>query len=151
MNIVEFLHQWQVLLIPFSVVIITQLLKLVFESGKHGFSLAHLNSYGGMPSTHTAGFTSLTLMVGFVEGFTTSLFAVTAAVAAVVIRDAVGIRWSLGLHGKVLNHMLESLPKKEQEKLPHKLHDRLGHTYPEMFAGLIIGGLLTVIFYSLLS
>ncbi len=104
-----------------------------------------------MPSSHTAVFVSLTTIIGLVEGFDTPLFFITAFVTAVFVRDAVGIRWELGQHGKVLNHIMTTLPEESQKKFPEKLQERLGHTPKEATVGFIIGTVLTVLFFLLLQ
>ncbi len=146
----EFLHTWQVLIIPLAVMIISQVIKVVLESRKEGgFKWRHLNNYGGMPSSHTALFVSLTLIIGFTQGFSSPLFIMAGILAAVFIRDAVGIRWQLGFHGRVLNRIINTLPKEDREKLPKKLEERLGHTEGEAIAGGVLGVLLTILFYVL--
>lgn len=147
----ELLHNWQVLWIPATVLIISQCIKLVVEWKRgEGFHVEHLNSYGGMPSTHTALFTSVTLMVGIVHGFATPLFALAIFTAAAIIRDAVGIRYALGTHGKLLNHLIDLLPEERQKEFPDNINERLGHTYTEAFAGFILGIVLTLILVALI-
>lgn len=90
-------------------------------------------------------------MVGLVAGFATPLFAVTAFVAAVFIRDAVGIRYALGFHGKVLNHLIETLPEKVRTTFPKHLEDRLGHRPIEALVGGAVGLVLTLLFYWMLN
>lgn len=145
---IEMLQQWQVLWIPLAVMIISQTIKIALESAKEGkFKWSQLNSYGGMPSSHTAMFISASLMVGLVAGFHSPVFAVTVFLTAVLVRDAVGIRWALGFHGKILNHILQTLPEEERKKLPYRLQERLGHTEGEIFAGAVLGILLTALLY----
>ncbi|OGY86838.1 MAG: hypothetical protein A2233_05300 [Candidatus Kerfeldbacteria bacterium RIFOXYA2_FULL_38_24] len=146
-----FFQNWQNLIIPVTVTIVSQFIKILLESHKYGFKWSHLNNYGGMPSSHSAGFTSLAVTIGLTTGFYSPLFAMTLFVALAFIRDAVGIRWSLGKHGQVLNHLLVKLPQVERAQLPHRLKDRLGHTYPEALAGIILGIILTAIFYTLIN
>lgn len=142
--------QWEVLLIPLAVLIISQVTKVVLDSGKKGFLWSHLDSYGGMPSSHTALFISLTLTIGFHEGFTSPIFALALFTSAAFIRDAFGIRWSLGFHGKVLNHLIRTLPEEERKRFPKHLEERWGHTQGEVLAGAVLGVLLTVLFYALI-
>jgi len=149
---IEFLREWQVLLIPLCVMIISQTIKVSLQRIRDGsFGWNQLNSYGGMPSSHTAMFVSASFIVGLQEGFTSSLFAVIFFVTGVTIRDAMGIRWSLGFHGKVLNHLIQKLPEEERKLFPKKLHDRLGHTQNEVLAGAALGLLLTLLFYLLIN
>lgn len=142
---IAFILQWQVLVVPFAVMIISQVIKTAIDYRARGFQWRALNSYGGMPSSHTALFVSLTIMVGFVEGFASPLFAAIAFISAVFIRDAVGIRWSLGFHGQVLNHIIANLPEQEQKQFPKHLEERLGHRPVEVVAGGIVGLALTML------
>lgn len=148
---ITFLIEWQALVIPSAVLIISQFIKVALESKRDGFQWKHLNSYGGMPSSHTAFCVSVAIMAGILEGFTSPVFAVAAMVCAVFIRDAVGIRWSLGFHGKVINHLIQTLPAEERTQFPKKLEERLGHRPLEALAGGIIGTVLTIVFYIALA
>lgn len=141
----ELLDHWHILWIPFAVMIISQLAKLVLEVPEHGFRLRRINSYGGMPSSHTALLVSLTLLIGLQAGFTSPLFAVTAFVAAVFIRDAYGIRWQLGFHGQVINHIIAEMPEDKRKQYPKHLETRLGHTPAQVAVGAIVGVVLTLV------
>lgn len=152
LQFVIWLGDWQVLLIPFAVMIISQIIKVTLESKQKGkFEWAHLNSYGGMPSSHTAMFVSASLIMGLTEGFSSSVFAVTLFLTAVLVRDAIGIRWALGFHGKILNHLIRTLPENERKHFPKQLQERLGHTPKEALAGGTLGALLTILFYFLIN
>lgn len=137
--------EWQVLCIPLVVLIISQGAKIFLERKSEGLQWKNFNSYGGMPSSHTAMLVSLLMMVGFVEGFSSTLFIVTGFIAAIFIRDAMGIRWSLGFHGKMINRLIRELPPEERKYFPVKLNERLGHTPQEVLAGGIVGVVLTVL------
>ncbi|HLD21632.1 MAG TPA: divergent PAP2 family protein [Patescibacteria group bacterium] len=141
-----------ILFIPIIVVIITQMVKIALEFPQHGLQWKRFNSYGGMPSAHTAGLVSLDLVVGLLAGFTSPLFAVTTFIALVFIRDAIGIRWSLGFHAKVLNRLIHTLPEEERQhlKLPNHLEERLGHRMIEVIIGALFGIICTFLLYGLL-
>jgi hypothetical protein len=147
LSMIELLQQWEVLLVPLVVLIISQLIKVLFTGKPAGSRWQQLNSYGGMPSTHTALFVSLTLVIGLTEGFRSPIFFLSAFVAAVFIRDAVGIRQYLGLHSTVLKQYLNSLPKEAQTILPERMKERLGHTSAEAAVGAALGAVLTVILH----
>ncbi len=147
----DFLIHWQLLIIPLAVMIISQFVKVVLETKATGFEWRHLNSYGGMPSSHTAFFVSIALMLGFVEGFDSAVFMLGAFVALVFIRDAVGIRRALGHHGKVLNYLLQKEHPEARKDLPEKLEERLGHTEAQVIAGAVLSVLLTTLFYALIK
>lgn len=143
----DIFHSWMPLWVPIVVVIITQLIKVTIEIPQNGFQLKNMNSYGGMPSTHTALCVSITTMVGLTAGWTSPLFALAAVVSIITIRDAVGIRWELGYHGQILNHLIHTLPAEKRKNFPPHLIERLGHTPLEAFAGGVVGALLTILIY----
>ena len=98
---------------------------------------------GGMPSTHSATVSALAVSVGLREGFDTSLFAVAAVFALIVMYDAAGIRRAAGLHAQLLNQLMEELG----QVIP--LKELLGHTYLEVAVGALIGGLVALGAYRL--
>lgn len=147
----DWLREWFPLWIPLSVVIITQFIKIVLEIPKNGFVLKNFNNYGGMPSSHTALCVSISTVIGLVEGFSSPLFALSLMVSIIFIRDAVGIRWELGYHGRMLNKLIHLLPKEDHHGFPKHLEERLGHTPIEALSGGIVGTLLTWILYIIVT
>ncbi|MCW1929922.1 MAG: divergent PAP2 family protein [Candidatus Kerfeldbacteria bacterium] len=147
----ETLHSWMPLWIPIIVVVVTQLIKIIIEIPQNGFQWRNMNSYGGMPSTHTALCVSMTTMIGLTAGWSSPLFALASVVSIITIRDAVGIRWELGYHGQILNHLIHLLPAEKRKTFPQHLIERLGHTPLEAFAGGVVGAILTIIIYALVN
>lgn len=139
---ISFIKDWQVLIIPVIVMVVSQIIKLVREDKK--FDWRQINSYGGMPSSHTAMLVSLVITAGWFAGYTSALFAVTFIVAAIFVRDAVGIRWKLGFHGKIINRIIRELPEEDRRHFPRNLDERLGHTPQEVLVGAILGAVLTL-------
>jgi hypothetical protein len=101
---------------------------------------------GGMPSAHAAGVTSLASSIGLYEGFDSYLFAIALFFAIIVIFDAQGVRRASGKQAQILNKLLDDIywKKKIQED---RLMELLGHTPVEIFAGIAIGILLSLLFY----
>jgi len=128
-----------------------QTLKLFLYSLLEGrFQWHRFLDTGGMPSTHSATVSALAVSVGLREGFDTSLFAVAAIFALIVMYDAAGIRRAAGLHAKLLNQLLEELG--EVVRLGPRqgpLKELLGHTYLEVAVGALIGGLVALGAYRL--
>jgi len=127
----------------FSIVaagILTQAIKILL-SKLHGHHVhaADLVVTGGMPSTHSALVTALALSIYFTEGMTTT-FLVAAALTAIVLRDALGVRRTAGEEGKIINQLIT---KTKLEVNP--LHYSLGHTPAEVAVGVIIGLMTSVI------
>jgi len=124
--------------------IINQIIKVIVEMFKGEFSWPSLLSYGGMPSSHAAIVTSLTIVMGYYNEIKSPEFAITIILAILIIRDASGIRLQLGNHGKILNKLIKELPDKKEYKFP-VLNERFGHKNIEVAIGIIISIILTSI------
>ncbi|HCM23186.1 MAG TPA: acid phosphatase [Ruminococcaceae bacterium] len=91
---------------------------------------------GGMPSSHSAFVCATAFASGMVCGFSSVEFALGVALAAVVIYDALGIRWEAGLHAKAINQ----LEVKVEPKTKHTpLETSLGHQPSEVICGGLLG------------
>jgi acid phosphatase family membrane protein YuiD len=101
-------------------------------------------SSGGMPSSHSSTIIAAMLGIGLFEGFNTSLFALAAALAMIVIYDAAGVRRQAGIHAQKINEMINLLlqghPISEKE-----LKEVIGHSPIEVVGGVILGGLIAVL------
>jgi acid phosphatase family membrane protein YuiD len=93
---------------------------------------------GGMPSSHSALTASLTHAIGLYIGFGTALFALSFAVAMVVIYDATGIRRQAGKHAEIINKMIMDLASGHHLK-EEQLREVLGHTPMEALGGTLLG------------
>ena len=96
-------------------------------------------STGGMPSAHSALVSSLATSVGIAQGPGSSLFAVTAIFALIVMFDAQGVRRAAGLQARMLNQIVEELVKQHHWPRRAKLAELLGHSRHEVFAGFLLG------------
>ncbi|MCX6740148.1 MAG: divergent PAP2 family protein [Candidatus Parcubacteria bacterium] len=135
---------YNLILVPFLALIIAQLIKVIIDSTQGKFSWSNFNNYGGMPSSHSAMVAALATELGLTFGFTSGYFAIAFAFAFLTIRDAVGLRYQLGYHGKIINKLIKDLPDDKEEKYPY-LQERLGHTYIQALAGIILGILIAII------
>lgn len=88
---------------------------------------------GGFPSSHTAGVSTLVTGLYILEGLNSTLI-VAICLAAIVIRDAMGVRLEVGKHSKLLN-----------TKFKTKLNEKAGHTPIEVIGGMILGILIALI------
>ena len=144
--LVEILNN-KVLVIPFLVLIITQVFKTIYFSIKNKkLDLFTLLTTGGLPSSHSSLVSSLATVVLKVNGAGTAEFAIAVILAIIVMYDASGIRKAAGEHAKILNEMME---EKEyySSKEYKKLKELLGHTKLEVFIGLLTGIFLTIVLY----
>jgi len=101
---------------------------------------------GGMPSSHAAGVSALSTSIGVSYGFDSALFAVTLVFTLIVLFDSQGVRFSTGKMAGVLNKMLDDIYWKK--RLDDKqLKEFLGHTPIEVFAGIAIGIIVSLLLY----
>ena len=96
---------------------------------------------GGMPSSHSATVTSLAVTIGMVEGFGSTIFALAIVFAGIVMYDASGIRRAAGMHAQLINDLVQELAHLFDEGFqPTALKTLLGHTYPQVIVGSLLGG-----------
>ncbi len=138
----------KILIISLISGLFAQLLKIVIKSIKaRKFKASTFDDYGGMPSAHTAFLSSLLTSIGFYEGIYSTLFAVCFIIAAILVRDAVGIRMELEKQGRIIKKLVGVNNFEKKLNVEDELADRMGHTYPEVVVGGLIGILLAAILY----
>src|SRR3990167_3330475 len=99
-----------------------QLLKLVIYWFNHkSLSWHDLVVTGGMPSSHSAFVISLATIIYLVEGNTTA-FAISLVLAFIVIRDAFGVRRSVGEEGLIITKIVKKM------RMKMTTHFSMGHT-----------------------
>ena len=140
-----------ILLLPIISGFIAQTIKFFIKTNQQNFSFKKIAAYSGMPSGHSAMVVSLTAIAGLQEGFDSPIFAISLILAIIVIRDALGIRRYLGIHGKTLNILVKDLKEDKflDEKYPHLL-EKIGHTPAQVIVGGLIGLFVSLLGYYLL-
>lgn len=96
---------------------------------------------GGMPSSHSAMTCAMMMMVGFTEGFSSSVFALAFCFSGVVMYDAAGVRRSTGKNAAVLNRLIDRLANDGTFDEEH-LKELVGHTPIQVLAGALLGVLV---------
>ena len=95
---------------------------------------------GGMPSSHTASVAALATFCGLDFGFDSPYFAISAVFGMIVMYDATGIRRASGMQAELLNDLVVELRQLlSQGFAPKPLKELLGHTYLEVFVGMLLG------------
>jgi acid phosphatase family membrane protein YuiD len=95
---------------------------------------------GGMPSAHSASVSALATSIAVMYGLSHPYFALAAVCATIVMYDATGIRRAAGQHAQLLNDLVEELSHLFDEGFqPRALKTLLGHTYPQVLVGTIVG------------
>ena len=70
---------------------------------------------GGMPSAHSAFVMALTVSMGLNYGFDSAYFAMSAALASVVMYDAAGVRRAAGKQAAKINRIIKHLMEKSSD------------------------------------
>src|SRR3989338_10752925 len=121
-----------------------QLVKLLIIFFRHkSLSWHDLVVTGGMPSSHSAFVVSLATIIYLAEGVSTT-FVISLVLALIVLRDAFGVRRTVGIEGKQIEKLLKL------NKLKSKFHYSMGHTPLEVLVGAALGlvSSLLVFFFS---
>lgn len=132
---------------------LAQGLKPVFLYIKTGkFDIHETIACGGFPSSHTSTVVALLMAVGYSEGFTSSLFAVTAIFAFIVIYDAVNVRYYAGKNIQLTKQLIEDLESNTQLRFSdpiyhEKIKDVLGHRFVEALGGIFLGIMVSTVIY----
>ena len=116
---------------------------------EHRFDFRWVFLTGGMPSTHVAGVTALSVSVGRTMGFDSLLFAACAVFALIVLFDAQGVRRVTGLLAKTANRMIQDLYtnrdwQHEEEARLERIKELSGHTLREVLGGAAVGTLVAL-------
>ena len=127
---------------------VAQVLKVIFVFiWDRKLDFKRLIGSGGMPSSHSSFVVALAFSVGFVEGFQSTAFAISFAIAMVIMYDASGVRRAAGQQARLLNRMVEEWGKGDFSRTEKKLKELLGHTPIEVFAGALLGVMIAVLRY----
>jgi acid phosphatase family membrane protein YuiD len=116
-----------------------QAIKMLIDFTKSGrIKPGYLVSTGGMPSAHSAMICGMATSIGLGAGFDSPIFALSVAMAIVVMFDASTVRRAAGLQARLLNQIIDEIFK-EHHFSQRKLAELLGHTRLEVLMGMIIG------------
>ena len=105
---------------------------------------------GGMPSGHSATVSSLACITGLVYGLSSFEFAFTMILAIIVCHDAMGVRMETGKQSMILNEIIENFDIMFSDELAEvKLKEMVGHTMPQVIAGISLGILDAIVVYNI--
>lgn len=97
---------------------------------------------GNMPSAHSATVVALATVIGLRDGLGTSVFALAALFAAIVMYDAVMVRRSSGEQGIAIQKLI----KEQKSSVPFPRAAK-GHTPLEVVVGGILGGVIGLVVF----
>jgi len=118
---------------PFSIIVIVM---IAAESLKQLISGVKDNTWfatGGMPSSHSAFAMSLLLVVGTIDGLSSTTFAIASVLAGYIWYDAAFVRSKVGEQAKALNILQQF----------EAFSERVGHSVAEVIAGIVFGAVMT--------
>lgn len=130
-----FFHN-NIIFVPVVAYVVATSLKALYFLHIKEFSLKRVLWTGGMPSGHSAFVMSLSTAIGMKNGFSDDLFALSLVFSAIVIYDAMNIRFQSGLHAKAINNIAN---KKEP------FNESLGHLPSEAIMGGLVGIIVAVL------
>ena len=131
---------------------IAHILKLIINTiMTKEFSIERLFGDGGMPSGHSSIVTALAVSIGLFKGFDTAEFAIAFIFAAVVMRDAMGVRLETGKQAasiiKIADLLNDYFTEYDDKIRTDKLKVLVGHTPLQVVCGSILGAVVSIIFY----
>ena len=152
----------------FSAWLIAQILKnAIYFIKNRKLTLERIMGAGGMPSSHSAAVCGLAVMIARTDGMASSIFAMAAGFALIVMYDASGVRRAAGMHAREINQIKNIIDEYEaahhpgkdgnigmdtigdinaeniEEKKEH-LKEFIGHSPVEVFLGALIGVIVGV-------
>ena len=114
----------------------------IIDQPKVSSVLLPLAPSGGMPSAHSATVVALAAIIGMVNGMDTPVFAVALLFAAVVMYDAMMVRYSSGEQGEAILAIL----KEVKSNIKHPKVAK-GHLPSEVAVGTLIGVVTAVVVF----
>lgn len=127
---------------------IAQALKVIINSVMaKRFAWESIFASGGMPSSHSAFVTSMTVVVAAQYGLGSANFAIAAAFALVVMYDACGVRRAVGEQAKVINNIIEALNENSAMGGEKAIKEILGHSPFQVAMGCLLGFAIGLLFY----
>lgn len=127
------------IIVPLLLWIAVQTFKVIWDLiTTKKFNFKRILGAGGMPSSHSAVVTSLAMLIGKSEGFSSPIFAMAVIFACVVMYDAAGVRRAAGKQAQLLNKIVNT-PGLSGVQVQEKLVEVLGHTPIQVFVGALLG------------
>jgi len=133
------------ILVPLIALIVAQVLKLIIEAAKGNLNWSNLYGYGGMPSAHSATVAALVTQIYLTTKQVVPALAVAIVFSFFLIREAVGLRQHVSKLSVMVNRLIENLPESKESRFA-SLPERLGHTFPQVLVGILMGVLVSVLY-----
>jgi hypothetical protein len=127
--------------------ILAQLLKVIVGLIQtRQFRVERFLDTGGMPSSHTALVTTLTIGVALYSGISSAVFSITLIFSMYIVFEAAGLRQEVGKQARVLNELVDEMLKTHHFSRS-RLKELVGHTWAEVSVGFLVGLLVSWVAY----
>jgi acid phosphatase family membrane protein YuiD len=127
--------------------LLAQLLKVIIGYRQtRRFRIERLLDTGGMPSSHTALVTTLTIGVALYAGISSAMFSITLIFSMYIVFEAAGLRQEVGKQARVLNELIDDLLVTHHLNTS-RLKELVGHTWGEVSVGFLVGLLVAFVAY----
>ena len=140
----------KIFIAPAAAWLTAQLIKVFVDVCKYGFNKERLYTGAGMPSSLAALVAALICITGAVYGGGSFEFVMAMFFGFVTMYDSRGVRFETQRQGIALNNLNEE--REEEGKQPLdilRFKEKVGHTLPEIFAGVVVGLICSIIVYYL--
>lgn len=129
-----------VLLVSVAAWAIAQVLKLLISMAVYRkVDIKYLLTGGGMPSSHSALMCACAVGAGYTVGWNSTVFALAAVMAFIVMYDAANVRKETGEQAKILNYMMKNMADCKPDFLNDDLKELIGHTPLQVAVGAVLG------------
>lgn len=136
--------------------VVAQILKpFVLYLRTQKFDVHQCIACGGFPSSHSSTVSALTVSIGLIEGFDSTLFAITCVFSFIVIYDATNVRYYAGRNIQLTKQLISDLETLKGLKFSdpiyqEKIKSVLGHKFIEVLGGVLLGVVVALVLYELL-
>ncbi|MBE6144045.1 MAG: divergent PAP2 family protein [Firmicutes bacterium] len=140
------------LLVPFTSLVLAQIIKFTIESIKAKRLVWErlFNGSAGMPSSHASFSFSLTVIILFIHGLTSPLFAISLIFSFIVAYDSMGVRMESGKQAVAINTIVGEMVETNSKITIAKLKEKLGHKPLEVLMGMLLGTIVGLIYFYIL-
>ena len=137
------------LLVPFTSLISAQIIKFIIESIKNKKLMwgRLFNGSAGMPSSHTSFSFSLTVLLLLTQGAISSLFAISLIFSFIVAYDSMGVRLESGKQAEAINVIVDEMFSRKAKVTIARLKEQIGHKPLEVLVGMLLGTIVSIVWY----
>lgn len=146
------MKSYELLLSPFVAWFLSQVIKTTIVCiYRKKFDFSRVGCDGGMPSSHSSIVAALATSCACCHGFDSASFALSLALALIVMHDASGVRWESGKQARVINEIRDYLQSMAFKGSHERLEELLGHTPLQVSVGAVLGIVVALLTHVLLA